>query len=216
MIIICRKIYRDRIAYYGRGGDSHTCNKLVKCFCHGFLNPYKLQHIQTVSIPSVLLEEPHQKSSYEKLYPHMPFHPETGLILSGFTGWESWKQVAPLWGWASLGGLPGILSSESAFPQPLDQPVLPSNPEYLPASLLQRWEQNLETCKSILEKAGKQNDPQREAAPSETWPGLAWAPGPHTGLTSWPSLQVAFLIKGGASYWVSDYYGINYFTPSLL
>lgn len=85
-----------------------------------------------------------------------------------------------------------------------------SNPEYLPASLLQRWEQDLETCKWILEKAGKQKDPQRQAAPSEAWPCLAWRQVPHR-----PSLQVAFLIKG-ASCWVSDDYGINHVTLSLL
>lgn len=90
-----------------------------------------------------------------------------------------------------------------AYLQPLDQPALPSSPKYLPSSQLQRWGQNLESCKSILEKAGKQNEPRREAAISHTGP--AWHGhqlSPPSSLPDRPSLQVVFLIKGDASYWV--------------
>lgn len=63
---------------------------------------------------------------------------------------------------------------------------------------------------SILEKAGKQNDPRREAAISHTWPCLAWAPALPTVLISWRSPQAACLIKGDSDLIVSDYYWIPY------
>lgn len=53
---------------------------------------------------------------------------------------------------------------EQVLPQPLDQPVLPSSPDDLPSSLLQRGKQFQNLEKLILEKAGKQNGPQKEAA----------------------------------------------------
>lgn len=105
------------------------------------------------------------------------------LIFKCVTEWKSWKPGGPS---VSLGQFGGQSRHPAlAYLQPLDQPALPSSPKYLPSSQLQKGGQSLESCKSILEKAGKQNEPRREAAVSHTWPCLAWAPALPTVLTSW-------------------------------
>lgn len=72
------------------------------------------------------------------LYLYISFHHEAGFensLLNVLTEWKSWKPVAPLQAWASL----GRLSRHPAltFPQPLDQPALSSSPKCLPSSGLQ-------------------------------------------------------------------------------
>lgn len=195
--------------------DSHTCNKLVTCFCHGFLNPYKLQHIQTVSIPSVLSEETASKLKLGKASSAHAIPSRGGVRRRGST-WasrvEGLEAGGPSVGLCQLGGpsLPPVL--RASLPPTLDQPVLPSNAERLPAPLLQRRGQNLETGKPTLEKAGK-----REAAPGEARPGPARGHGHQVpAQASRPGLPLRWLSqKRGCFHWVSGYYGINYVSPSL-
>lgn len=181
--------------------DSHTCNKLVTCFCHGFLNPYKLQHIQTVSIPSVLSEETASKLKLGKASSAHAIPSRGGVRRRGST-WasrvEGLEAGGPSVGLCQLGGPSPPPVLRASLPPTLDQPVLPSNAERLPAPLLQRRGQNLETGKPTLEKAGK-----REAAPGEARPGPALPAGTGTRSPHRPHALAfpsgGFLRRGGAS-----------------
>lgn len=91
------------------------------------------------------------------------FHHEVGFENSFLNGFQSEELEAggPSVDLGQLGGpskQPTLTRPrEWAFPQPLDLPLLPSSPRYLPSSRLQRGGQSLETCKIDSGKAGKQN-----------------------------------------------------------
>lgn len=106
------------------------------------------------------------------------------------------------WTWASPGGMGAVhMRPTLELPQEaLDQSVFPPSPEYLPSHICREKSKVLKLAKSILEKAGKQNGPQREAARR----------GPACLGTRLPCRPRFLTVpsggcpdKRGASYWVS-------------
>lgn len=75
--------------------------------------------------------------------------------------------------------------------RPLDQPVLPSSPDYLPSSLLQRREQDLKTCKTDSGKGKKAKWPT-EGGSRQTGP--AWHAHQVPTLSSCPGKMGCFLL----------------------
>lgn len=123
--------------------------------------------------------------------------------------------MAPLRGWASLGGLPGLLSSESASPSPWASQFSLQTPNMRLPHFCRDGNRVLKLANRFWKRQGSKmahrgRQPQRDLA----LPGMGTRSPHRPYRLAFPS--VAFLIKGGASYWVSDYYGINYVTPSLL
>lgn len=109
--------------------------------------------------------------------------------------------MAPLWAWASLVGSPGIPPSPTSSPW-TSQLSLQAPNICLPHNcreggrVLKAANRFWKRQESKMSLGGKQ--------PSVT-PGPAWHGhqlSPPSSLPDWPSLQVVFLIKGDASYWV--------------
>lgn len=178
--------------------DSHTCNKLVTCFCHGFLNPYKLQHIQTVSIPSVLSEETASKLKLGKASSAHAIPSRGGVRRRGST-WasrvEGLEAGGPSVGLGQLGGLPRLLSSEPAFPPPWTSQFSLQTPNVCLPHFCRDGDRIWKLANRLWKRQERGKQPPARRGPALPGAGTRSPHRPHA--LAFPS--GGFLRRGGAS-----------------